>query len=128
MLCEFPNLITWMDEYGMVALHREHNERTGQLVPFSRFVELRYREDKYVWKIRMNRSAQINISMCEDGEIDEESAKLILRRMIEHCTDNGMILKVIENEDLAPDYQAALHIVEAFWSVIIPKIEKALED
>jgi hypothetical protein len=133
MLCEFPNLIDWIDDYGMINLRIEFkrlriNIGFGQLVSFERFIEQKYNEEKLSFDNLMHRVNPINIDMDCEGEIDIESAKLVLRRMIEHCTDKGMILNVIEKEDLAPDYFSALHIVDAFWNAIIPKIEKALKD
>lgn len=133
MLCEFPNLIDWIDDYGMVNLRMEFkrlriNIGFGQLVSFERFIEQKYNEEKLGFDALMHRVNPINIEMDDEGEIDIESAKLVLKRMIEKCHAAGMINRIIENEDLAPDYFSALHIVDAFWDVIIPKIEKALKD
>jgi hypothetical protein len=129
--CNFPDLIDWIDDYGIDILHKEHDQYcsdNGSKKSFSAFVNEEYAVAKCLFIEEINRVDHIDIEMNVDGEIQIESAKLILLRIIERGIDANMIMKIIEQEDLAPDYRCAISIVNAFWDVIIPKIEKALKD
>jgi hypothetical protein len=131
---EFPGLISWIDEVGMDELHKKYNnylETLGDMSDeedsFDLFVQHEYSIMKDQWDIDLNFKRDINVYLeTNDVEIDVESAKLVLKKILEDHVDD--IRYIIENEELAPDYNSSLAIVEAFWDKIIPAVENAMNN
>lgn len=129
---KFPSMVDWMDEYGMEELHRMHvdfNRMSDEPdLSFSDFVEHQYEENKEEWEDQMNRGKAISVPMHADGEIDLENAKQVMVGVVRHLCENPSIIhKIIDDEDLAPDYMCALHVVDRFWDTVVPGIDLALK-
>lgn len=130
---KFPSMIDWMDEYGMEELHRMHADfnrmvDAPDMLEFSAFVEHQYEESKEQWDDGMNQAKAISVPMDMDGEVDLENAKQVMVGVVRMLADEpGIIRSIIENDDLAPDYMCALHVVDRFWDTVVPGIEKALK-
>ena len=116
----------------MAELHDLHKNRIKVLncenISFNDFVQNYYEKTKKDWLDNINHKKLIDIEMNDDGEVDIESAKIVLKEILSAGINAGMIKQVVLAEELAPDYNSALLIADAFWEVVMPAVEKSLKD
>ena len=127
---DFPNMIDWIDSYSMGDLHDIHADFENMhqtKIEFSLFVKNMYDDEKRDWEDEMGRDRPLEIEMDEEGEIDVESAKMVLKEIIWRGSEDGQVAKII-CDDLTPDFCAARVVVNAFWDKVIPAVEKALKN
>jgi len=137
---KFPCLIDWMEERGLDHLHAEHKDwqtTWGDKIEFSDFVQKAYENtmqrahENAMADFHSNmesRRRPIEIPFDAAGDVATESAKDVLKQIIDKGLLDGMMEKVIDKEELAPDYNCAFAIVNAFWDDVIPALEKAMKN
>lgn len=130
-MIEFPTLIEYIEECTLTELHKMHEDAKvyeDNEQSFSDYVEEQYSIAQEMWQDAINEARPIKIEMVDDGEVQKESAKLVLKQIIVNGLKNRDIPEIILKDDMAPDYRSAVSIVESFWDDVMPAVEKALEE
>ena len=131
MATKFPSMISWMDDKGSNELHRLHEEfakETGERQAFDYFVQGIYESEKMGWEESLNgpKCYHVPYAMDEDGDICLESAKIVLKEIINEGIRKGRVAEIILEDELAPDHDSAVAIANDFIYKIIPAIQDAL--
>jgi hypothetical protein len=133
MAIKFPSLIEWIDEYGLKELHAMHQDfmkDVEQEISFENFVQQHYESCKEQWIDDMRLiPAKIKYELNNEGDdISLEMAKLVLKEMVNNSINNGEVSRIVLSEDMAPEYNSSVSIINDFFDKVIPAIEKALEE
>lgn len=126
----FPKFSDWVEETTFKTLHEEHEDWqkvNDEKIDFDTFVKNQYEIEQDMFHddmVAMRRKPKIEFDM--EGEVDVESAKIVLARIIEKGVRKGLIEQTIDKENLAPDHNCARHILDAFWDVVLPAVEENL--
>jgi hypothetical protein len=134
MVTQFPNMIDWINEFGLDELHNEFEkssklaESTGMTtsISFSSFVDIFYKMKKLEWEHNMRINFRFEEKIDENGEIDFEIGKYVISSILNHAIANDIKDKILK-EELCPDYQTAVIIVDVIENTILPKIREALK-
>jgi len=130
-MSDFPNMVDWMDEFGMNNLHEAHNAWNDEMeeqLSFSDFVNQHYETNKQMWHDDINRGGTLNVPFDAECEVAVESAKAIMKRIIECGIESRMVPDLLTEEDLAPDYHCALIVADEFWKTVVPAVTNALNN
>jgi hypothetical protein len=129
-MIKFPNLIEFIDEFGLDELHATHKSYVEECdeISFSDFVKEHYEGCRQMWEDDMKcLPKSINVSFNDDGEIALESAKMVMVQIINDALKSKKVREIILKDELAPDYESSTMIVFEFARLVIPAIEEALD-
>lgn len=129
---KFPTMIAWMEEKGFEELHKEYNE--WRAVPengkedFETFVQEQYTLEQADYNSQFGLRRDLKVDYDFDGDVEVATAQIILVELIRRGIEDGEVRNIINQEELVPDYQCVEGVMEAFWTEVIPAIEKALNN
>jgi len=131
-MIQFPSLIEWIDDIGLKELHSMHYdiEKTlNEKISFDTFVQKEYNAAKEDWEADMFfKTNLVNSNINEDDDIVLQMAKEVFINIFNQGQSNMDAGFVVTNEDLAPDYESAKIIVDSFHNVLLPAIQKFLDN
>jgi hypothetical protein len=131
MSTKFPTLIEFIDEMGLDELHATHRSYVEECdeISFSDFVKEHYEACRQIWEDDMNCVPRsFIVPFNEDNDITLESAKVVMKDIINDALMNKKVREIILENELAPNYESATMIVFEFRRTVLPAIEKALNE
>lgn len=131
-MINFPNMIDWIDERGLEDLHKLHEkflkDYPNEKILFSDFVKNEYEGEKMQWEdFVYNTKNELRIK-DDWNDTSIESACVIVKEILNKGIKEGMVQKIVVNDELAIDYDTAQVIVDTFFYQVIPTIEKTLNN
>ena len=133
-MTKFPSMIEYIDDLGLDELHNAHRDEMAEEDPseqisFSDYVESHYQMAREMWDDEMiNIPMKTNVSFDTEKEIALACAIEVMKTMIDEGLRENRVRDIILTDDLAPDYTSAVCIVDEFRKVVLPAIEKALNE
>jgi len=133
-MTKFPSLIEYIDSLGLDELHKAHkdemeNEDPSEQITFSEYVEASYEMAHDMWKEEMdNYPKKINVPFDTEKDIAIGSAIEVMKTIIDEGLRENRVRDIILTDDMAPYYESAVCIVDEFRNVVLPAIEKALNE
>jgi len=133
-MTKFPSMIEYIDDLGLDELHNAHRDEMSEEDPseqisFSDYVESHYQMAREMWEDEMiNIPMKTNVSFDTEKEIALACAIEVMKTMIDEGLREHRVRDIILTDDLAPDYTSAVCIVDEFRKVVLPAIEKALNE
>jgi len=136
MATKFPTIIEWIEESGFSSLREEYEDfKKGDPdqkdTTFNSFVQGTYEMLKGAWEDEIYvipKQHTIPIDMDDEGDIALESAKLVAKQILNKAIDDEEVGTIILEDELAPDHDAALWIIDDFVHRVIPAITKVLKE
>lgn len=132
-MIKFPSMIEFIDEMGLDELHNAHkqyDEDNETSTSFSEFVEEHYESLKESWEddMRYTPKKALDVKYNENIDIELDTAKQVMVAIVNKALANGKPGKIILEEELVPDYFLAYPVLEKFFSMVIPAVEKSLNE
>jgi hypothetical protein len=134
MAIQFPNLVDFMDEYGMNelhAMHKDHQNAIGDYCSFSDFVQGYYEDARDEWSLEMIRNTKIETPVFNDeSDVDMslQMAKECFAKIFNVGDRHITAGRIVETNELAPDHNSAMMVVDTFHNQLIPAIQKFLNE
>jgi len=131
-MVKFPTLIEFIDDIGLDELHATHKDYIEDMeedASFDSFVKNHYECLKESWEdnIRYGKKA-IDVPFNEENDMGLETAKMVMKAIIDKGLKDGLVAKTICEDDMVPDYFTVYPVIEEFYAKIVPAVEKALNE
>jgi len=133
MATKFPTLIEWMEQKGFTTLRREYESANQDIcsISFDDFCRGYYEDEESEWNYEMIQSTKqfkITYEMDEEGDICLESAKIVLKEIVNNAIAEGMVSDIILVDEMAPDYDCSTLIANDFSFKVINAINRMLKN
>jgi hypothetical protein len=132
-MVKFPTLIEFIDEVGLDELHATHKDYMEDMdendTSFDTFVKQHYKCLKESWEddIRYGKK-EIFVPFDDVNDIVLETAKMVMKAIIDKGLKDGLVAKTICEEDLVPEYCLVYPVLGEFYDKVVPAVEKALNE
>jgi len=127
MNANFPSMIEWIEQTGFTELRERHERCSHMYMSFDDFVNSAYNADKLIWEHDMCYRTKLTYEMDDEQDMCIESAKYVLVKIINDAISKGDVVNIIDNEELAPDRDIFLHVVNIFMNQLIPAVDRMLK-
>jgi len=132
MATTFPSMVEWIEQTGWEQLHmahRDENDLSGCYRTFDHFVQDLYASAEQDWNEDMfHHNKLISYEMDLEQDMCMESAKFVLAKIINNAICKGNVGSIVVNEELGPDYETSLLIVNDFLYQLIPAVDRMLKE
>lgn len=128
MSVNFPTMIDWIESVGFETLHEMQEDFKCQHEKFSTFVQRIYEEQKTDWRNEIGFSRKLKIDFdAFENNVSMLEAVSLFKEIVEESIGKKIFYKITLN-DVIPDHNCALNVVNDFWNKVIPAVEKALNE
>jgi len=131
MATNYPSKIEWIEQTGFAELRRRYKEFLkdyGVHENFDSFVDCLYDAEKMNWEQDMfHQTNLLSYEMDLEQDMCLESAKFVLVKIINNAICKGNVGSIVVNEELGPDHETSLNIVNDFMHQLIPAVDRMLK-